>query len=41
MSPDGQYLASVLIDGATTNIWKLPTSGGAMSRVTDFGDRCT
>jgi len=24
---------------ATTNIWTLPTTGGAMSRVTDFGER--
>jgi hypothetical protein len=28
-----------LIDGATTNIWLLPTTGGPMRQVTDFGDR--
>jgi hypothetical protein len=39
ISPDGQYLAVLLIDGATTNIWTLPTAGGPMSPVTDFGDR--
>ena len=39
ISPDGAQLAVLLIDGATTNIWTLPTTGGAMSRVTDFGER--
>jgi serine/threonine protein kinase/WD40 repeat protein len=39
ISPDGAHLAVLLLDGATTNIWTLPTTGGAMSRVTDFGDR--
>ena len=39
ISPDGAQLAVLLLDGATTNIWTLPTSGGAMSRVTDFGER--
>ena len=39
MSPDGQYLATLLIDGTTTNIWLLPTSGGPMKPVTDFGDQ--
>jgi eukaryotic-like serine/threonine-protein kinase len=39
ISPDGEHLALLLIDGATTNIWKLPTAGGAMSQITDFGDR--
>jgi len=28
-----------LIDGATTNIWLLPTGGGPMAPITDFGDR--
>ena len=31
ISPDGQHLATLLIDGATTNIWTLPTAGGPMS----------
>jgi Tol biopolymer transport system component len=40
ISPDGEHLSLLLIDAATTNIWKLPTAGGAMAKVTDFGDRC-
>ena len=28
-----------LIDGATTNIWALPTAGGPMKKLTDFGHR--
>jgi hypothetical protein len=39
MSPDGRQMATLLIDGATTNIWLLPTGGGPMTPVTDFGDR--
>jgi Tol biopolymer transport system component len=39
LSPDGQWLATPLIDGATTNLWVLPTAGGAMKPLTDFGDR--
>ena len=39
LSPDGQWLAIPLTDGGTTNIWVLPTSGGAMKPVTDFGTR--
>jgi len=38
-SPDGQWLAVPLADGATTNIWVQPTAGGAMKPLTDFGDR--
>jgi Tol biopolymer transport system component len=41
LSPDGQWLALPLIDGATTNIWALPTSGGSMRPLTDFGRRPT
>jgi Tol biopolymer transport system component len=41
LSPDGQWLAMPLVDGATCNVWALPTSGGPMKQVTDFGDRCT
>ena len=26
-------------DGQTCNVWALPTSGGPMRRLTDFGDR--
>ena len=39
LSPDGQWLAMPLTDGATTNLWALPTAGGAMKPLTDFGDR--
>ncbi len=39
LSPDGLWLALPLIDGATTNIWLVPTSGGPMRPVTDFGER--
>jgi Tol biopolymer transport system component len=39
LSPDGQWLAAPLIDGATTNLWVLPVAGGSMRAVTDFGDR--
>ena len=38
-SPDGQWLAVPLADGATTNIWLQPTAGGAMKPLTDFGSR--
>jgi Tol biopolymer transport system component len=41
LSPDGQWLAVPLVDGATSNVWALPTSGGPMKQLTDFGDRCT
>jgi len=41
LSPDGEYLAVLLTDAATTNLWKLPTAGGEMIKLTDFGDRCT
>ena len=39
LSPDGKWLAAPLTDGATSNIWVLPTSGGPMRPITDFGDR--
>jgi hypothetical protein len=39
LSPDGQWLAVPLVDGATCNVWALPTAGGSMKRLTDFGDR--
>jgi Tol biopolymer transport system component len=40
LSPDGQWLAVPLVDGATSNVWALPTSGGPTKQLTDFGDRC-
>jgi serine/threonine protein kinase/WD40 repeat protein len=39
VSPDGAWLAMPLVDGSTTNLWLLPAAGGAMKRLTDFGDR--
>jgi len=39
LSPDGEWLAMPLIDGATTNIWGLPTNGGPLRPLTDFGNR--
>ena len=39
LSPDGQWLAVPLVDGATCNVWALPTAGGPMKPLTDFGDR--
>ena len=39
LSPDGQWLTMPLLDGATSNIWVLPTDGDAMHPLTDFGDR--
>jgi Tol biopolymer transport system component len=39
LSPDGRQLAVPLIDGATTNVWALPTDGSPMRPITDFGDR--
>jgi hypothetical protein len=39
LSPDGQWLAMPLVEGATTNLWVLQTAGGALKPLTDFGDR--
>jgi Tol biopolymer transport system component len=39
LSPDGKLLAMPLLDGPTSNIWALPTDGGPMRPLTDFGDR--
>jgi Tol biopolymer transport system component len=41
LSPDGRWIAWPLIDGVTTDIWLLPTEGGAMRPITNFGDRQT
>jgi Tol biopolymer transport system component len=41
LSPDGQWLALPLIDGGTTNIWALPSSGGPMRQLTDFDGQPT
>ena len=39
LSPDGKWLTMPLTDGATSNVWVLPTNGGPMRPLTDFGDR--
>ena len=39
LSPDGRWLAGPLMDGASSNIWLLPTAGGPMRPITDFGGR--
>jgi len=39
LSPDGQWLAMLLTDGFTTNIWVLSAKSGEWRQVTDFGDR--
>ena len=41
ISPDGKWLALPLTDGFATNIWALPTSGGPLRQLTDFGQRPT
>ena len=38
-SPDGRWLGVPLLDSATANIWLIPTEGGPMRAVTDFGER--
>jgi Tol biopolymer transport system component len=39
VSPDGTWLALPLTDGFSTNIWVLPTTGGPLRQLTDFGQR--
>jgi Tol biopolymer transport system component len=39
VSPDGQWLATPLIDGSTTNLWALSTTTGEWRKLTDFGTR--
>jgi serine/threonine protein kinase/Tol biopolymer transport system component len=41
ISPDGKFLALPLVDSGTTNLWALPTTGGEMHRITDFGHEPT
>jgi serine/threonine protein kinase len=41
LSPDDRWLAVTLRDGGTTNIWAIPTDGGAYRQITDFGRRPT
>jgi Tol biopolymer transport system component len=39
LSPDGRWLAAPLLDSTTANLWLIPTGGGPMRAVTDFGER--
>ena len=39
LSPDDRWLAIALKDGATTNIWAMPTDGGPMRRITELWRR--
>jgi Tol biopolymer transport system component len=39
LSPDDRWIAMPLKDGPTTNIWVIPTDGGPMRQITDFGRR--
>jgi Tol biopolymer transport system component len=39
LSPDGRWLACPLLDDASANIWLIPSDGGPMRAVTDFGER--
>jgi Tol biopolymer transport system component len=41
LSPDGKWLAVLLTDGPTTDIWAQPAAGGPMRRITDFGRQAT
>ncbi len=39
LSSDGSMLVMPLTDGDTTNVFVLPTDGGPLRAITDFGDR--
>ena len=39
LSLDDQWIAMPLKDGSTTNIWLMPTDGGPLRQITDFGRR--
>jgi serine/threonine protein kinase len=41
LSPDGKWLAALLTDGPTTDVWEQPTTGGPMRRITNFGGQAT
>jgi serine/threonine protein kinase/sugar lactone lactonase YvrE len=36
LSPDGQWLATPLVDGSTTNLWALSVADGRWRQLTDF-----
>ena len=39
LSPDDKWLALPLVDRGTSNVWILPTEGGPIRQITDFGDQ--
>ena len=39
LSPDGKWQAAPLVDRGTTNLWMMPSDGGALRQLTDFGER--
>jgi Tol biopolymer transport system component len=39
LSPDGRWLALILADSYTANLYLLPTRGGELRQITDFGGR--
>jgi Tol biopolymer transport system component len=41
LSADDRLIAVALKDGATTNIWAIPTDGGPMRQLTNFGRQAT
>jgi len=41
LSPDGKFLAVLLMDGPTTNMWTVATDTGSLRPVTDFGHQAT
>ena len=41
LSPDIKWLAALLTDGPTADIWAQPTTGGPMCRIIDFGRQAT
>ena len=41
LSPNGKFLAVLLMDGPTTNMWKVATDTGELMRILDFGHQAT
>ena len=39
LSPDGRWLAFIFADSGTANLYLLPTGGGQLRQITDFGGR--
>jgi Tol biopolymer transport system component len=39
VSPDGRWLACPLLDDTSANVWLIPSDGGPMRALTDFGER--